>query len=176
MVCGITCYREHLKFSSLAASIRGITWLVMCLNIVYLQYIVIRGPLSWGQQAIACLAKWSTPWSQKKCFLATLQPVFWLVEHWLWRRTLPSRTLSTEVLRPKCESSLHLKISGSSIICKSETLSSVCVSQIKFSTVAASEDDSLSSFVPDRGSWKSCNQSGVADSGDLWAPKTGNLH
>lgn len=66
--------------------------------------------------------------------------------------------------------------SCSSIICKSETLCSVCVSQIKFSTVAASEDDSLSSFVPDRGSWQSCNQKGVTDSGDLWAPKKRSLY
>lgn len=66
--------------------------------------------------------------------------------------------------------------SCSSIICKSETLCSVCVSQIKFSTVAASEDDSLSSFVPDRGSWQSCNQKGVTDSGDLWAQKKRSLY
>ena len=43
------------------------------------------------------------------CNYNFLSPVFWLVGHWLWRRALPSRTLSTEVLRPKCESSLHLK-------------------------------------------------------------------
>lgn len=61
-------------------------------------------------------------------------------------------------------------------MCESETLRSVCVSQIKFSTVAASEDDSLSSSVPDRGSWQSCNQIGVTDSGDLWAPKRGSVH
>lgn len=78
-------------------------------------YIAVMGPCTWrGSWKPSTLPSSKVcPWTQEevfiKCNCNLLSPVSWSVGHWLWRRTLPSRTLSREVLGPKCESSLHLK-------------------------------------------------------------------
>lgn len=97
-----------------------------------------------------------------------LPPIFWLVGSWIegeaqGRDQQKCSGLNVRVLciwNLAHPSSLRMKLSAVSVFPKLNSPQWLHQRTIP-----------LSSFVPDRGSWQSCNQKGVTDSGDLWASK-----